>query len=156
VYAGQPSLADRDRVQAVYVAADNGHAALREQLGQVLRVPVHPLDPFAREAQVQVQGDRGGFTAAVGLAAPGAASRSAPVNFLQPKEPAQQADPEKERVLKFALVGLLVLAALVGGGYLILALQHDYLDQLRGQDATHEARLKSLAGDAKHIQALKE
>src|SRR5262245_56915945 len=55
VYAGQSSATSaRDRVQALYVAGNGEHAVLREQFTQILPVPVHPLDPFAREDQLQL------------------------------------------------------------------------------------------------------
>ncbi len=156
LYAGQSRGSAADRIQALYLAGGDEHAALREQLQQTVPVPVHPLDPFAREAQVQVTGDRGGFTGCVGLVAEWAAARKASINLLQPKEPVKTADPERERLLKYALVGILVLAAVGFAGYWLLASAQSTLNDLRAEGTRQTSLLTQLAPDAKQIQALRE
>jgi Tfp pilus assembly PilM family ATPase len=155
-YAGQTQTNGRSRVQVLYVGGGDEHAALREQLHQTLGIPVHALDPFVKEPQAAVTGARGAFAGAIGLAERWAAARSTPVNFLQPKQPVQEADPEKKRVLRVALVGGLLLAAAVFGGALLLNARADRLADRKAEERELDQQILALGPEAKQIQALKE
>jgi Tfp pilus assembly PilM family ATPase len=87
LFSSQMSLAQGGQaVQSLYFAGDNEHALAREQLQEALAVPVRTLDPFAREEQVGISGDRGGFTGIVGLGQLYSESNVLPINFVHPKE----------------------------------------------------------------------
>jgi hypothetical protein len=155
VYGGQASAA-RDRVQALYVAADGAHAQLPENLRQTLSLPVHALDPFARDESLPPIDDRGGFAAVVGLLAVWAAHRKAPINFVQPKEPVKQANPEAQKAVRFAAfagAGVLVAVILC---WLVLSSRKSELERLYNDGVSYDEQLVTLGPDAKHIQAIKE
>jgi Tfp pilus assembly PilM family ATPase len=153
LYNGQAPAADK--AQAVHVAAGDSPRLL-DELRQALTVPVHALDPLARDEGSQPQGERGGYTAAVGLTAAWVASRKLPVNFIQPKEPVKQSDPETKRAVQVgALVGVIALG-LVVICWMILSNREQELANLHAHDAELTAQLSNLAPDAKHIQALKD
>jgi Tfp pilus assembly PilM family ATPase len=154
LYAGQPSLvAARDRVQALYVAGNGEHAVLREQLQQLLAIPVHPLDPFAGMERLTVQGSRGGFTGAVGLLHTQAAGGQ-PVNLAAPKEARPARNPHRERALVGALVALLVL---VGGFVLcnqMLAVRKDMIKDLQADVDDLNGRIALLTPDSEKLKQL--
>jgi Tfp pilus assembly PilM family ATPase len=109
LYAGQPQVTKaRDRVQALFVAGNGEHNVIREQLQQLLAIPVHPLDPFAGAERLELGGNRGGFAGAVGLLHAQSVG-TLPINFAQPKEPRPERDPNQARYVMAAGVGLLVL-----------------------------------------------
>jgi Tfp pilus assembly PilM family ATPase len=155
VYGGQASSA-RDRVQAVHVAAGAAHAGLVEQLRNVLSIPVHTLDPFARDATLSPPEDAGGFTPAVGLLVLWGASRKAPVNFVQPKEPVKQSDPQTQKTVKVAALAGAGLLAVVLLCWAVLNSYASRLEELRYDKARYDSQLLALTPDAKHIEALKE
>ncbi len=156
-YAGQTRSTPADAIRALHVAGGAEQDALREQLRQNVSVPVHALDPFAREPALDVGGaGRGGFTAAVGLVETWAAHKSLPVNFLRPKEPVKAADPNRKRNLQIAAVAAGVLLVVAFACYWILSEHQERLAELRDKEAQYEASLKALQPDSKHIQALKE
>jgi hypothetical protein len=155
VYGGQASAA-HDRVQALYVAADAAHERLPEELRQTLSLPVHALDPFARDEGLPPVEDRGGFAPVVGLLAAWAAHRKAPVNFVQPKEPVKQANLEAQKAVRVAVIaGVGVLAAVILC-WLLLSSRKARLEELYNEGIEFDERLTMLGPDAKHIQALKE
>jgi Tfp pilus assembly PilM family ATPase len=153
VYNGQAPAADR--AQTVHVAASDSPRIL-DELRQVLTVPVHALDPFARDAGLEHAGERGGYTAAVGLVAAWAAHRKLPVNFTQPKEPVKQSDPETKKALQIgAVVGVIGLGV-VAICWMILSNRQNELAELHARDSQLTAQLANLGPDAKHIEALKD
>src|SRR5262249_23065239 len=108
----QPHVAaTRDRVQALYVAGDGEHNLMREQLEQLLAIPVYPLDPFAGIERLELNGNRGGFAGAVGLLHAQAAVGGLPINFAQPKEAKPTHDPNRVRYLMAGALAVLVLVA---------------------------------------------
>jgi hypothetical protein len=113
VYAG--SGVNRTRPAALYLAGNGEHAALRERLQDLLDLPVHPLDPFAREEQVEVDAKaRGGFTGAVGLIHQWGKRESLPINFVRLKEVEREASPTKRRwILGAAVAAVLVIGLFV-------------------------------------------
>ncbi len=156
VYAGQSQTNGRDRVQALYVSGGDEQTALREQLHQTLSIPVHALDPFSKEPQLAVEGGRGSFAGAVGLAERWAGSRTLPVNFLKPKEPVEAADPEKKRMLRVALIAAVLLGLGIFAGTRVLADRAETLSNLQAEERDLEEQLRALGPDAKHIQGLND
>jgi Tfp pilus assembly PilM family ATPase len=154
LYAGQPSsMAARDRVQALYVAGDGEHAVLREQLQQLLAIPVHALDPFAGIERLDVQGNRGGYTGAVGLLHAQAAQAGA-INFAAPKEAKPARDPRRERVLVSALVGLLVLVGGLVVGNQVLAVRKDQVKQLTEEIGDLDGRIALFGKESEKLKEL--
>ncbi len=108
LYAGQ---AGRPPVRAIYLAGSVG-GDLRERLADLVDLPLHTLDPFAGgEGLALPPAQRGGFAGAVGLLYSKAAG-ALPINFVQPRQPRQQADPVKQRLI-LAAVGVVVFYALL-------------------------------------------
>lgn len=155
VYAGQPHInLTRDALQALYVAADGSHAQLREQLQELLAIPVLPLDPLPSSAHGEVPPERrAGFTGLVGILE--TLSRHAlPVDFVHPKEPKPPENPQKKRnLIRIAVAAVLLVATLVVVN-VILADRSAYVEDLRQEHAQLEARRKSKKGDALQIEAL--
>jgi hypothetical protein len=158
VYAGQPQVSlARDVVRAVYVAGNGEETALRERLQDLLAIPVHPLDPCAPDAQVEVSpGSRAGFAGAVGLLHLWAPRQQAPINFICVKEPVAAADPHRSRkLIAIGLVaGVFVLAGL--WGYISLAAKRARLDDLTREKNQVETLLAELKPDVTYIQALRD
>src|SRR5262249_1179248 len=120
LYAGQPQVTStRDRVQSLLVAGNGEHNLIREQLQELLAIPVNPLDPFAGVQRLDLADNRGGFAGAMGLLHLRAAG-VLPINFSQPKEPRPERDPNQKRYLMIAAASLfLVVAALVFCGRIL-------------------------------------
>jgi Tfp pilus assembly PilM family ATPase len=158
VYAGQPQVAlSRDVVRALYVAGNGEETALRERLQQLLAIPVHPLDPFACEGQIEVSmGSRAGFAGTVGLLHLWSKRERVPINLVHVKEPVAPVDPYRTRKIAIAaaVLVLFLLGALYGNR--VLASKREYQEKLTEQKADLDAQLRLLAPDAKHIEALKE
>jgi Tfp pilus assembly PilM family ATPase len=155
LYAGQPHLAAaRDRVQALYVAGDGEHNRLRQQLEQLLAIPVHPLDPFAGFDRLEVYGNRGSFAGAVGLLHAQAQGRGLPVNFSQPREAKVERDPNRVRYLAAAGLGILVLVAAFLFGSSALKARTDKQKQLQAELDDLDALLVPLTRDSDHLKQL--
>jgi hypothetical protein len=158
LYAGQPHVGPpgQDAVAALFLAGDAAHAVLREQLGQLLAIPVQPLDPFALQEQVQVAGDRGGYTGAVGLVYEWAERQAAPINFAAPKEPKPPTDTGRRKALRMAGIAVLALVAVVFLSNLILASQRNEIARLKQEKEGADQQLKQLQPDKNAITSLKE
>jgi hypothetical protein len=157
-YAGQMQLSfPRDAIQAVYVAGNGENAVLREKLQETLGIPVHGLDPFGLEEEVEVDaGNRAGFTGAVGLLELWATKQAAPVNFVKPRESRPAASPVKRRVLVYGLLGAGVAVFLAFCCILLLSQKQSDLERLRQRDQDAERQLKELQPEIKYLEALKE
>jgi hypothetical protein len=118
VYSGQ---APQHPVTALYLASNNHRADLRDRLQELLQVPVHFFDPFAQAERPDLPpSGRGSFAGAVGLLA-AQAGAGLPINFVKPREPRQQADPNRRKHLLYGALAATALFALVGYAYLQLA-----------------------------------
>jgi Tfp pilus assembly PilM family ATPase len=150
LYAGQPNAASA-RVQALYVAGNGEHNLLREQLQELLAIPVHPLDPFAGIEHLEVTGHRGGFAGAAGLVY-AQAGAGLPINFIQPKEPKPPRDPKRVRYAMAAGLGLLVLVLGVLFCGQVLADRTREIQKLTGEISDLESDLGRLGKDAEDLQ----
>jgi Tfp pilus assembly PilM family ATPase len=156
LYAGQPQvLSPEDRVQALYVAGNGEHSILREQLQELLAIPVHSLDPFAGVERLELTGPRGGFSGAVGLLHARADAQGLPVNFAQPREARPERDPNRHRYLVAAGLGVLALVVLFVLGQKVLASKKAYLEGLREDGETLDNNLAKLEKDSKNLKQLK-
>jgi Tfp pilus assembly PilM family ATPase len=108
VHAGQ---APQHPVTAVYLAGNSEHSELRERLQDLLDLPVHAFDPFARVERPEMPtAGRGAFSGAVGLLYAQADRAGLPINFVRVKQAQQTADPNRRRlVIAAALAGVLLL-----------------------------------------------
>jgi Tfp pilus assembly PilM family ATPase len=151
LYAGQ---AGRPAVRAIYLAGSVG-GDLRERLADLTDLPLHTLDPFAGgEGLALPPAQRGGFAGAVGLLYARAAG-ALPINFVQPRQPRQQTDPVKQRLV-LAAVALVVLYALLGAAS-VLYLKPSYelqQNELVGQKESVEAQLARFKDEAKRYRDL--
>jgi hypothetical protein len=172
--------ASPDAVKAVYLASDGEHAPtsaddqseafvepidenangngapLREKLHEQLGMPVLPLDPFSREKLPGLgNGHRGGYTAAVGLLEAWTERKTLPINFLAPKEPKPQEDPNRKRLI----FGGAAVAAVFALGFFVAAswLMQVWADErkLQGEAARLDAALKNSEADRVRIEALR-
>jgi hypothetical protein len=153
VYNGQAAAADK--AQALYVAGSEAPGLL-DDLRRTLGIAVHPLDPFARDERLQPTGERGGYTGAVGLTAAWAAHRKLPANFIQPKEPVKQSDPETRKAIQVAALAGFILLGVIVICWMLLNNRRAELDNLLAQESHYDAQLRNLEPDAKHILALRE
>ncbi len=144
-------------VAGVLVAGGDDQAAVREQLQTTLAVPIHAFDPFATADRGTLPGaGLGGFTGAVGLLY-AESSRAAPaINFVHPKQPVVQADPNKRKAV-FYLAAAAVL--LLGVGAFCWSQLDDRDRQIRNlmADKTDlDKQLTALQADVQRIKALDE
>jgi hypothetical protein len=156
LYAGQPHGGSaQDRVQALYVAGNGEHNLLREQLEQLLAIPVHPLDPFAGVDRLEVTGHRGGFTGAVGLLHLQAEGRKLPVNFAQPKEAKPERDPNRTRYLVYAGLALVALVTAFLYGNSLLKAKTRMKNHLAAEAESLTFTLGPLKRDSDNLKQLK-
>jgi len=157
-YSGQPQLTfPRDAVQALYVCGNGENAVLREKLQETLGIPVHGLDPFAREERVQVDAaDRAGFTGAVGLLHLWAADGATPVNFVKPRESKQTTSPGQRRLVVYGAVAAVVLAMVIYAAVWFVGQRQEELAKLRLDKDAVERQLKDLQPDIQFLDALRE
>ncbi len=111
-------------VQALYVAESSGRWALK--LGSALGIPVHAYDPLLGSTTNVEDSARGRYAAAAGLLA-ARSGGDLPINFVNPRQPIAQVNPNRTLALVGLLAGLLLFA--VGGawGYLSLKAADDDL-----------------------------
>jgi Tfp pilus assembly PilM family ATPase len=154
LYAGQPQVTSaRDRVQALYVAGDGENAGLREGLQELLAIPVHPLDPFAGAAGLDLAGPRAGFAGAVGLLY--AQAQGLPIDFAHPKEPRPETDPNKRRKLVAALGAVALLAGVFIIGQIVLAYRQKNIAELQDQLQALDGQVSLLQKDSDNLKTLK-
>jgi Tfp pilus assembly PilM family ATPase len=154
VYGGQ---VPQHPVRAVYVAGGSEYAALREQLRDMLDVPVHSFDPFAGVERPDLPlAGRGAFAGAVGLLHTQAGRDEFAINFIKPRQPRVQSDPNQRRLV---LGGALAASLLLGAGvfcYMQLsAMDHQITAQVM-RNAEYDRTLGTLEEDAKKFKALHE
>jgi Tfp pilus assembly PilM family ATPase len=153
VHAGQ---SPQHPVEAVYVAGTNDQIELRDRLQEMLGLPVHSLDPFARTTQPEVPATgRGAFAGPVGLLYAQAVG-SLPINFVNIKQPVAARDPAKRRLLVGAAVAAVLLLGLSGWCYSQLADHDRELNELSLQNADLDRQLSAIEVDAAHLKAIGE
>jgi Tfp pilus assembly PilM family ATPase len=157
-YAGQPQLSfPRDAIQALYVCGDGENAVLREKLKETLGIPVHGLDPFAKEDRVEVAAaNRAGFTGAVGLLHLWASDGTTPVNFVKPREAKQAANPNKRRAIVFGTAAAVAVALLIFAGMQFVGAKEQELAEMRSQKIDLDKRLKDFKPDIDFMEACTE
>ena len=154
VYNGQ---SPQDPLQAVYVAGGEEHASFRENLQNLLGIPVRSFDPLAGVERADVPaGTSGAFAGAVGLLLAQAGRREQPVNFVQPKQPRPPRDPNRQRLLTATLAGVLLLAGLFAFGYWRLTVRDREIAELNGRLSYLAQKERELAPDAKAYGELKK
>jgi Tfp pilus assembly PilM family ATPase len=150
LYAGQ---AGRPPVRAVYLTGAVGD--LRERLADLVELPLHSFDPLAgAEAVTLPAAQRGGFAGAAGLLYLRAAPGGLPINFVQPRQPRQQEDPAKRRLLLAAVVLVAALGIATFAGLTVKANTLKQVGELEAERADVEAQLARINDDAKRLKAL--
>jgi Tfp pilus assembly PilM family ATPase len=153
VYAGQ----QQQPVCAVYLAGAGDQAELRERLQDVLGLPVHSFDPFARVERPDLPtSNRGGFAAAVGLLHARAERKDLLINFVRIKQPRPRQDPTKVRVLAGAAAAVLLLVGAVVGSFVMQASLDAQIAELTAQRMGLETQLARMEDDDKRMKALNE
>jgi len=151
VYAGQ---AGQQPIRAIYLTG-NPSSEFRQRLADMVDLPIHPFDPVAGPDGANLPaGNRGGFTAAVGLLLARAEPRGLPINFVQPRKAAAQRDPNRFRIL--AAAGLLLVLLVGLGTYARSAyvdMEND-LAQLERERSSLETQLVEVRDNGKRLKAL--
>jgi Tfp pilus assembly PilM family ATPase len=154
VYAAQ---GQQPPVRAVYVAGGEEHAPFRARLGDILGIPVHPMDPFAGVQRPEIPAaDRGSFVSAVGLLYARAQRAELPINFAQPKKPKPPRNVNKIRLMAAASVAAMLLLGAVGYCSILLAEKQHELDYASLRKTQLDGDLKLLDDDSNRIAALDE
>lgn len=148
-----------DAVQAVYLAeAERGLSGWSGRLGASLPVPVHPFDPLAGTpvADRIPPKLRSRFTGAVGLLAGQAKFGPPAINFAQPRQPKAAVNPNRNRAAIATLLGLLVLAGLGFGGYVLASNSNATTAELRRRVESLKKDIEENEPNAKRLAAAED
>ncbi len=139
-------------IQALYVAEADGRWS--EKLRSALGIPVHAYDPLGGAVPAVPEPARGRFAAAAGMLAAGAGE--IPINFVTPRQPKADADPNKNRILIAALAAMLILG--IGGavGYFLLDSASDNIARLTQEREDKQKRFTDMEPNAKRLDAAKQ
>jgi Tfp pilus assembly PilM family ATPase len=152
VHAGQ---APQFPVAAVYLAGNSEHSELRERLQDLLGVPVHAFDPFARVERPEMPtAGRGGFSGAVGLLYAQADRAGLPINFAHVREAQKAADPNRRRLVLAAGLAAVLLLGGVAWCYAQLDAADRQLAELTDQNTKLDAELVPVEENAKYLKGL--
>ncbi|QEL18802.1 hypothetical protein [Limnoglobus roseus] len=156
VYSAQ---AAGDAIQAIYLAeGETGSGGWSGRLGASLPVPVHAFDPLAGSPAAEriPPRIRSRFAGVVGLLAGKAKIGPAPMNFAQPRQPRAAVNPNRNRLAVAALLGIVLLAALGFGGYVLVRDAEARTTALRAEVARLDDGIKNLEPDVKRLAAAEE
>jgi hypothetical protein len=150
VYAGQ---AGRTPLNALYLAGASPQ--LREELGELVQIPIHEFDPLAGAAGLDVPtAGRGAFAGAAGLLFARAEARGLPINFVQVRQPRPPRDPNNRRYLLAAAgIAAVVLCGVAWCWYLYSGAARLLRDRQEQRDHA-VAQLAENSKDAKLLKAL--
>jgi hypothetical protein len=152
VYAGQ---APQHPVTTVYLAGNSEHADLRERLQDLLDLPVHAFDPFARVERPEMPtAGRGAFSGAVGLLYAQADKAGLPINFAHVKQPQQTADPNRRRLAIVAAVAAVLLLGASAWCYAQLDAADRELIALNAENTKLDGELVPIEEDAKYLKGV--
>jgi Tfp pilus assembly PilM family ATPase len=154
VLSGQTS---QHSISALYVAGGSEHAAIREQLKDMLEAPVYAFDPFSGVERPEVAlAGRGGFTGAVGLLHAWAEKPELPINFIKPRQPKAARDPNQRRLYVYGGLAAAAVLAVVTFCYLQIAAVDREVDTQLQINAQLDSRLAMLDDDDRKFKALSE
>ncbi|MBX3400478.1 MAG: hypothetical protein KF873_17225 [Gemmataceae bacterium] len=148
-----------DAVQAIYLAeADAGLSGWSGRLGASLPVPVYPFDPLAGFAGVEAIApkQRARFAGVVGLLAGQAKFGPSPINFAQPRQPKAAVDPNRNRNAVVVLVGLVLLAGVALGGYILVSNSNAMTASMRRQVEAVKKQIEDAEPNAKRLAAAED
>jgi Tfp pilus assembly PilM family ATPase len=152
VHAGQ---APQHPVTAVYLAGNSEHSELRERLQDLLSLPVHAFDPFARVERPEMPtAGRGGFSGAVGLLYAQADRSGLPINFAKVKQAQQTAAPGRRRLALVAALAAVALLCGVAWCYAQLDAADRELGELAVQNTKLDGELVPVEEDAKYLKGV--
>lgn len=148
-----------DAVQAIYLAeAETGLSGWSGRLGASLPVPVYPFDPLAGSPAAERIPPklRGRFTGVVGLLAGKARFGPPAINFAQPRQPKADVNPNRNRNAVALLLGLVALAGLAFGGYVLVSSSNETTARLRREVESLKKDIEAKEPDAKRLAAAEE
>jgi hypothetical protein len=148
-----------DAVQAIYLAeAETGLSGWSGRLGASLPVPVFPFDPLAGTdgAERVPPRLRSRFAGVVGLLAGQAKFGPPPINFAQPRQPKATVDPSRNRNAIAVLLGLVVLAGLALGGYILVSNSNATTANMRRQVDSLKSQIEDAEPNAKRLAAAED
>jgi Tfp pilus assembly PilM family ATPase len=154
VYGGQWP---RHPVHLLHLANSGEHAALAERLQELLGIPVQSFDPLASfPAAEQPASGRGSFAGAVGLLHAQAQRRPLGVNFVRPKQPTAQKNPNRARLIAAGVAAAALLLSAIGYGYAQIVKKDNQIELLQVEKMGLDRQLVEIEEDAKRIKALEE
>jgi Tfp pilus assembly PilM family ATPase len=151
LYAHQPQV---EPVQALYVAGDPAQAAVGERLAEIFAIPVKVFDPLPDVPAAE--GDRVGYTAAVGLAQLWVRWHAAPVNFVAPKEPKPEIETGRRKLVRVAGLAVVALLAFALLSNLLLSARSAERDRLKEELQQIEEQNRALAPALAVVAQLKD
>jgi hypothetical protein len=144
-------------VCAVYVAGGSEHATLREQLRDMLDIPVCSFDPFAGVDRPDLPHNRrGGFSGAVGLLHVQAARDEFAINFVKPRQAKPPRDPNKRRLVFVGALAATLLLAGVTFCYMQLNALNQDINAQAIRNGELDKMLSTLGEDDKKFKALSD
>jgi hypothetical protein len=154
VYGGQWP---QHPLRALYIADGGEHAELIQRLQQLLTVPIVSFDPLASMNGHELPpAPRGAFAAPVGLLRAKAQRKPLAINFVAPREPRPQTDPNKRRLVLAGSLAAAVLIAVIGYCFVQINRKDRELAAKTAEKLTLDGELTLVDDDAKRIKALDE
>jgi hypothetical protein len=152
VYSGQNP---QSPVQTVYMPEADGPGGWSGRIRSGMTIPVQSFDPLAGVLHEATPESRANFAALSGLF--DLQSREQlPINFLKPREPKKQADPNKRFLLTVVPLLLLLFAGAFIFGLSIKADKERKLVQLQELKKELDDRLPKLEEDEKRVKYVNE
>ncbi len=143
-------------VRAVYVAGGADAAGLRQKLGDILGVPVYPLDPFEGSTAPGLPGpeQRAAFVPLLGLLHFQGQPSGLPHDFVHPREPKPVKDLKKRRLALWGGLAGVVGLTLVGLAFADLNDARRKVKAQMDENAELDAELVGYEENARKIKAL--
>jgi Tfp pilus assembly PilM family ATPase len=152
VYAGQ---SPQHPVRALYVAEAGGQLGVADRLRDTLAIPVHGYDPLSGQTP-PIGVPAGSFAAVAGLFELVGRGRELPINFVKPREPKAQVDPNKRMFAWAAGIAAAVLLGLFVLGWARLSAKDRELARLVKEKSDLDSDLISLDPSDRRFKAVKE
>jgi hypothetical protein len=145
--------------RAVYVAeAGPPEAGWTFRLAAGLPTAVHRFDPLGGTGigEAVPPDSRGRFAGAVGLLALAAAGPALPINFISPRQPRAEVNPNKNRLIIAGLAAGLLIAGAGVFAYMELDKLDDRIAELKGNSQKLDTEIKASEEDQNRLNAAEE
>jgi Tfp pilus assembly PilM family ATPase len=143
-------------VQALFVAEGDAPGGWSGRIRAGLSIPVQSFDPIAEIENDIPPEARGSFAGLAGIAYLRARSAELPVNFIEPREPKSDRDPNKRL---FAIVGAAAALLLIGGlgiGRFVVSKKTSQAVALKMQKNELDDDLRNLEESVRRVKAVRE